>query len=174
MSTATEVRLDKFIEADGPIEVWKSVWRKGFAPILSLPQLEALKRGLESNDPTLIQGATTNPPPLDCMGDWAVKSACAVAFCGWEKDKSTVNDLSVFFGRACYEADRLLGEPAACRWFFNYFDESPREVAFRDLLAEVNREIKLRESLASESDGRGRSPALCMVDSGRAIMGDVA
>jgi hypothetical protein len=47
----------------------------------------------------------------------------------------------------CFEADRLLGEPAACRWFLNAFDAWPRDVLIRDLLPEV--ELALAERVAS-------------------------
>ena len=43
-----------------------------------------------------------------------------------------------FFARCCFEADERLGEPAACRWFLNWFDDAPRDTMRRELLAEVD------------------------------------
>jgi hypothetical protein len=53
----------------------------------------------------------------------------------------TVSEVEEFFARACFETDQRLGEPAACRWFLNWYDETPREEMRRQLLAEVNRSL---------------------------------
>jgi hypothetical protein len=53
----------------------------------------------------------------------------------------TVAEVEEFFARACFETDQRLGEPAACRWFLNWYDETPREEMRRQLLAEVNRSL---------------------------------
>jgi hypothetical protein len=37
-----------------------------------------------------------------------------------------------------------LGEPAACRWLLNWFDEAPRDEMRRLLLAEVSRTLAQR------------------------------
>jgi hypothetical protein len=52
-------------------------WRKGVAPLLSGAALKALKTASEIDDPTLVQGVTTQPPPLPCVLDWPVEAACA-------------------------------------------------------------------------------------------------
>src|SRR5437773_12426778 len=110
------------------MESWRKVWRDGLAPQLSLHALQALRQGLLADDPRLQQGATTSPPPLQCVQDWPVEKACALAYCGWQGDgRETVAEVEEFFARACAEADLLLGEPAACRWFLNWFDETPRD-----------------------------------------------
>jgi hypothetical protein len=102
--------------------------------------LEALQRALVNDDPRLLQGATTSPPPLMCVQDWPVEAACGLGYCGWQGDGlETVAEVEEFFARACFEADQLLGEPAGCRWFLNWFDETPRADMRRLLLAEVNR-----------------------------------
>jgi hypothetical protein len=56
----------------------------------------------------------------------------------------TVAEVEEFFARVCFEADQRLGEPAACRWFLNWYDEAPRAEMRRLLLAEVNRALALR------------------------------
>jgi hypothetical protein len=122
------------------MESWRKVWREGMAPQLSPAGLEALRHALLTDDARLLQGATTTPPPLQCVQDWAVEAACALGFCGWQGEGlETVAEVEEFFARACYETDQLLGEPAACRWFLNWYDETPREEMRRQLLAEVNR-----------------------------------
>jgi hypothetical protein len=133
------------------MESWRKVWREGLAPQLSVAALEALRDGLLNDDPQLLQGATTTPPPLQCVQDWPVEAACVLGYCGWQGDGlETVAEVEEFFAQACYEADQRLGEPAACRWFLNWYDDTPRDEMRRLLLAEVNRTLVRR---AAESKG---------------------
>ena len=127
------------------MESWRKVWREGLAWQVSTAGLEALRRALVTDDPRLLQGATTTPPPLQCVQDWPVEGACALGFCGWQGDElTTVGEVEEYFARSCFEADQRLGEPAACRWFLNWFDETPRDEMRRQLLAEVNRALAQR------------------------------
>jgi hypothetical protein len=127
------------------MESWRLVWRDGFAPVLSTTGLESLRDALRGDDPRLTQGSTTTPPPLMCVQDWPVEAACALGFCGWQGDAlETVGQVEEFFARACCEADLRLGEPAACRWFLNWFDDTPRDEMRRQLLAEVELALKAR------------------------------
>ena len=138
------------------MESWRKVWREGIAPLLSLQGLLALEKGLTSDDARLVQGATTSPPPLQCVADWPCEGACAVGFCGWQGDGlETVAEVEEFFARMCFEIDRRLGEPAACRWFLNWFDDTPRDQMRKDLLAEVQRSLagRLAEEEAPDSNG---------------------
>jgi hypothetical protein len=129
------------------MESWRKVWQEGVAPLLSTPGLEALARALANDDARLLQGATTTPPPLQCVQDWPVEAACTIGYCGWQGDGlETVAEVEEYFARVCFEVDQALGEPAACRWFLNWFDETPREEVLRELLAEVNRELARRLS----------------------------
>jgi hypothetical protein len=133
------------------MESWRKVWRDGLAPHLSTAGLEALRRALLADDGRLVQGATTVPPPLMCVQDWPVEAACVLGFCGWQGDGlETVGEVEEFFARMCFEADKALGEPAACRWFLNWFDETPRAEARQELLAEVNRTLAQRFLPADE------------------------
>src|ERR1700730_6525188 len=68
---------------DGPMESWRNVWREGVAPLLSLESLGSLRQGLVDNVGRLLQGATTTPPPLQCVQDWPVEAACILRYCGW-------------------------------------------------------------------------------------------
>jgi hypothetical protein len=129
------------------MESWRKVWREGLAPLLSTAGLQALRRGLADDDVRLLQGATTTPPPLQCVQDWPVEAACALGYCGWQGEGlETVAEVEEFFARMCFEIDLRLGEPAGCRWFLNWFDETPRAEMRRELLGEVNRALALRRA----------------------------
>lgn len=109
------------------MESWKIVWRNGLAPLLSDKHLKALEKGLDEDDPNLVQGCTTTPPPLQCVVEWPVEAACALGYCGWKGDELiTVSEVEEFFARMCFEIDQKIGEPAGCRWFLNWFDDTPR------------------------------------------------
>ncbi len=130
------------------MESWKKVWRDGVEPLLSIEGLQALHQGLATDDGRLLQGATTTPPPLACVQDWPVEGACALGYCGWVGDGlETVGEVEEFFARMCFEIDQRLGEPAGCRWFLNWFDETPRDEMRELLLAEVDRSIQLRREV---------------------------
>jgi hypothetical protein len=133
------------------MESWRKVWREGLAPLLSTSGLQALRRGLADDDNRLVQGTTTTPPPLVSVQDWPVEAACALGYCGWQGEGlETVAEVEEFFARMCCEIDHRLGEPAGCRWFLNWFDETPREEMRRELLAEVNRALAQRRADAED------------------------
>jgi len=127
------------------MESWRLVWRDGFVPLLSTAALQSLRDGLAKDDPRLTQGSTTTPPPLMCVQDWPVEGADCLGYCGWQGEGlETVGEVEEFFARACYECDQRVGEPAACRWFLNWFDDAPRDEMRRDLYAECVRAIAER------------------------------
>ena len=135
------------------MDSWRKVWREGLVPQISTAGLEALRAALHSDDPQLLQGATTSPPPLQCVQDWPVDGACALGYCGWRGDGlETVAEVEEFFARMCFEIDQRMGEPAACRWFLNWFDDTPRPEMRQHLLAEVQRELARRLSDEDEAD----------------------
>lgn len=127
------------------MENWRKVWRVGVHPLLSVEQLEMLRDALVNDDPRMLQGATTTPPPLMCVQDWPVEAACLLGLCGVVEHggfgTAVVADVEESFGRLCYNIDRTLGEPAGCRWLLNWFDDTPRDEMRRHLLQEVNRSI---------------------------------
>jgi hypothetical protein len=134
------------------MESWRKVWREAVAPVLSTSSLEAVRRGLAKDDPRLLQGATTSPAPLQCVQDWPVEGACLIGYAGWQAEGlESVGEVEEFFARMCFEIDHRLGEPAGCRWFLNWYDETPRADMRRLLLAEVNR------ALADRADDYERS-----------------
>jgi hypothetical protein len=131
------------------MDSWRKIWRDGFAPLLSTTGLQALKNALREDDGRLLQGATTSPPPMMCVQDWPVEATCAIGFCAWQGEGlETVGEVEEFFARACHEADTRLGEPAACRYFLNWFDDTPRDQMRRLLLEEVEFALSQRFPVA--------------------------
>lgn len=129
------------------MESWRLGWRQGFAKVLPTKGLERLAEALRTDDLRLTQGSTTTPPPLMAVQDWSVEAACPVTFAAAEEfDGITVGEAEEGFARACFNVDQELGEPAACRWLLNWIDDTPRDEMRRELLAEVELELKRRDS----------------------------
>lgn len=128
-----------------PMSSWEYVLRKGFAPNLSEKCLTVLLVALKIDDQTLMQGCTTQPPPLMCVQDWPCEGGCGIGYMGWKgEDLKTVGDIEEFFANMCYQADLLLGEPAACRWFLNWFDDTPRDRMRAELIPVLESILKER------------------------------
>jgi hypothetical protein len=140
------------------MEPWRNTWRVGLAPLLSLEQLRVLRQGLLNNDPRIIQGATTEPPPIQALQDWEVEKCDALCF-GFAfegvgadaKSDKTVAEVEEWFARSCFQIDQALGEPAGCRHFLNWWDEKPRELVFEELLLEVT--VLIDQRLEEGIDG---------------------
>jgi hypothetical protein len=134
------------------MESWRRAWREGFGKVLPLDGLKSLAEALRVDDERLHQGATTTPPPLMCVEDWPCEGADAI---GWTKFKGdtrvTVGEVERHFQKMCFDADTSLGGPAECRWFLNWFDDTPRDAMRRELLAEVERSIREREGVSCGS-----------------------
>lgn len=133
-----------------PTEVapaWIQAWR-AFVPSLPARGLEALAQALRNDDSRLLQGATTEPPPLECVRAWPVEGACAVTYTGWQDGLQTVEEAEEFFGRACMECDERLHVPAGCRFFLNWFDETDRDEMRRLLLPEVEAVLAERATIS--------------------------
>jgi len=131
------------------MHAWQIVWRRGIAPSLSTAALTALRDGLESDDRALIQGGTTNPPPLECLKDCPVTAACPLSYAGWKGDGlATVGEVEEYFARLCARADEALGEPAAIRHFLNHVDDVERATMRAELLAEVALALGARQQAA--------------------------
>lgn len=127
------------------MESWRRVWREGIAPLLSTKSLEALRRGLESNSPCILQGVTSQPPSLTYYANEKVEACCALSYCGWQGEGlETVAEVEEFFARMCYEIDQRMGEPAAVRYFLGWFDEQPRDIVFKALIEECQKALDIR------------------------------
>ncbi len=136
---------------------WREVWRDGLAPVLSTAGLEALGSGLKGGDERILQGTTTRPPPVQCVGDWPVEAACVIGYCGWRGERlETVAEVEDYFKRTCFEIDRRLNEPGACRWFLNWYDDTPWDEMRRLLAAEVDRVLVERLGVCVDENGLDR------------------
>lgn len=125
-------------------------WREGFAPLASIDGLFSLALALRADDPRLSQGSTTTPPPLMSVADWPCEGCDAIAWLGWQGGKgpaNTVGEVEEFFARACFEADQKLGEPAACRYFLNWYDDTPRNEMRSSFYGEVIVELAKRSKV---------------------------
>lgn len=133
------------------METWRQVWRDGFVPIIPLDSLKFLRDAVARDDSRLTQGSTTTPPPLMCVADWPVEAACALGYCGVNEfggfGTAKVGQVEEIFAKLCFQADQRLGEPAACRHFLNWFDDTPRDEMRREMLAELTLAIEQREKL---------------------------
>ncbi len=149
------------------MESWRKVWREGIVPQLTMEGLQSLKEALQRDDPRLVQGATTTPPPLLCVRDWPCEAACLIGWCGAERyggllpyptfsetvaydgqkarEVATVGQVEEYFARACHECDQAINEPAGVRWLLNWFDETPRDEMIAQLLPEVEWALKTKE-----------------------------
>ena len=121
------------------MEKWRRVWRVGLVPHISHSGLLALRTALVQDDPRLVQGRVSIPPPLDAIRACAIEGACALGYCGWRGEGlSSVGRVLDFYCRICELADGEFNEPAACRYFLKWFDDTPRADMRRELLIEVN------------------------------------
>jgi hypothetical protein len=129
------------------LQAWQHVWRKGIVPQLTVAGLEGLKKALEENRRSLLTGATTFPPPLQCMQNEPVEGCCPLCYAlldGNRPEYVSVGALEERFAEACFRADQLCGEPGAIRWFLNAIDEWSRPELLQNLLREVNRTLAQR------------------------------
>jgi hypothetical protein len=128
-------------------EIWKLIWVKAIAPLLDDRQIDLLAEAIERDDPRLLQGATTTPPPLACVQDWPADKCCALSFTGMAAGLKTVGEIEEYFARMCFEIDQRWGEPAACRYFLNWYDETPREIALPRLARACRETLAQRQAL---------------------------
>lgn len=136
-----------------PTQEWQRVLRDGFFPVLPTAALEAVAQAIRDDDQRLVQSTTSVPPPLMCVQDWPCEGGCFLGYCGTVEaggfGAATVGDVEEFFARACFDCDTRLGEPAACRHFLNWFDDTPRPAMLAALLPEVDAELERRKAVQS-------------------------
>lgn len=133
------------------MESWKLVLRNGFLWQWSTERLEAALVLLVADSPKLAQGSTTSPPPLLSTQDWPLEACDLVAFCSIDDPfEATVGEAEEGFAKACFDADQKLGEPAACRWLLNAYDDTPRGEMWGQLIAELKAEVERRQPIELE------------------------
>lgn len=128
------------------MEKWRQVWRDGIAPNLPTDGLRALLKALVEDDQALVQGIACSPPALDDFQRTLVIAACAISYAGWRSGIRTVGGVKKFISGICDVVDKKFEEPAASRYFTNWFDSSPREIMRRELIPEVRLEISKRDA----------------------------
>lgn len=128
------------------MELWRTTFRERVAPCMETPALTALLKAVVEDDPRLLQGATTTPPPLQCVQDWPVEAACAIGYGGWQgMGLETIAEVEEYFARKCFDFDQIPSfEPAACRYFLNWYDDTPREEMRQELSIELRRTLAER------------------------------
>ena len=137
------------------MDSWRRVFRGGFSPLLSFQQLVLLRDALLSDDQRLLQGATCQPPPIQALADWPCEAACLFGYCGVVElggfGKAVVSETEEFFARMAFDIDAAMGEPSACRFLLNWYDDTPRDEMRAELLPEVERELAARTGLLPET-----------------------
>lgn len=132
------------------IEPWRRVWRDGLGPQFSPTSLVILRGGLLQDDPRLLQRATAHPEPSPLFSADAIEGCCALGFGAWQSGAlQRIGDLATFFNHLCSTADDRLGELAGCRYFLDWYDQTPRPVMRHELLGEVNRLLNDRRDIAA-------------------------
>lgn len=126
------------------------VLREGVLPQYPTEALERTLELLRADDPKWIQGATTTPPPLQCVEDWPVEGCCFITLMAWmaefHGDTPTVKEAEERFARVCHYTDVAVNELAGCRWFLNWHDETPRDEVRATLIRELDAEIHRRQT----------------------------
>jgi len=146
-------------------EPWRKTFRRGILPALwemaggRLGYVKALRAVehylLGDDDGTLCQGNTTEAlgdsfsvRDYPGRGDRPCDGACFVGYLVWKgglvktkAERATINEVEEGFAQMCFLTDKHMGEPAACRWFLNWFDETPMSSVRQPLLREVMRAL---------------------------------
>lgn len=126
-----------------PLAGWQVAFRQGVAPQLSTAALERLADGLLGDDPALVQGWTTEPPPVEhCLDEYAT-GGCLLCY-GLMADfdgPPLVADLAGRFGDVCRRCDEALGLPGAVGYLLRAWDDLPRAEARALFRAEVERTL---------------------------------
>lgn len=120
------------------MSAWQTVFRKGIAPQLSTAGLLALRLAIEEDDPALMQGFTVCPLPVPGQYEHEPTEADPIAYAIWRGEGlRTVREVEDRFAAVMFECDQMLGEPAACRWWTNWVDQTDRAEMRTALLVEV-------------------------------------
>jgi hypothetical protein len=126
------------------VEPWRRILRDGLLRSLTDAELHALRRGLADDDPALLQGMMTLPPPMEILGDWQVEGADLLAYPGWRgRELKTVKEVEERAWALCSAIDARLGDGAA-KELLGWYDATPRPDVIHTLLGETERELMIR------------------------------
>ena len=126
------------------MESWRRILRDGLLRSLTYADPQALRRGLVDDDPALLQGMMTIPPPLECLHDWQVEGADLLAYPAWRaRGLVTVKEVEECAWALCSAIDARLGDGAA-KELLGWHDAAPRPDVRHTLLGEVERELMMR------------------------------
>ncbi len=119
----------------------KQVLIDGFFPQIGTDSLRELLRLCRTDNPALVQGT-------NCLWqEWSETSqlkTCAIGSVAVAEGNLDPDQIENRFAELCAGADSRIGEYAACRWFLNWHDETPREAMLSALASEIEAEIKRR------------------------------
>jgi hypothetical protein len=102
-------------------------------------------RALATDDPALIQGQASIPPPLECVSGWQMETADLIGWVGWRsRGLKTVGEVVEFAWQTCLAIDARLGEPGAVKHLLRWYDQTARAEMRAALQTEVDRELALR------------------------------
>lgn len=129
------------------IEEWRRVLREGIFPQYSIRALEALRHGLVMNDPDLIQGKICEPDPLYGLVE-KTDQACLLCYGPWKSFDvdDSVGAIEGLYVQICFECNRIFRAELAPA-FIGWWDDTPREIAIVELLAEVELELANRSGI---------------------------
>jgi hypothetical protein len=120
------------------LKPWQKAFREEIAPHLSEKTLAVLRKGLDEDDPRLVQGTTVSPHPSGPIGSRGRTTpptgACALGYCGWQGEGlNSVGDVWDFFGKFRNEVDDY-----ALNDFVSFFDSNERHMVFAALSSEID------------------------------------
>jgi hypothetical protein len=128
-----------------PAEEWRRVWRLGLAPLLGTPGLLALRDGLRRFDQGVRVAETVLPPCIPETRDWPCEGACVLGYAVWKGESlKTLGEVLDRFRLVLAECDRRLGKARAAEAFLTALDAWPYERLRRNLLPEVELELRRR------------------------------
>ncbi len=128
------------------MESWIQAWRDGIAPLLPIEGLMALEKSLMENDPTLIQRTTILRTPYSESNK--VEYACLIGYAGWRgKNLHTAEEVIKFFDEICLQCELKTNDEFAFCSFLDTYDEWKRTEMIKNMLPEIQAEIKKRTTI---------------------------
>jgi hypothetical protein len=99
---------------------------------------------------------------MECVLDWPAVGRCPICWLACRQSGAErVGEAEERFAVACFRADELLGQPAGCRYFLNWVDDSPREEMRRGLIEEIDRVLAERRHARTHCDECGTALRPC-------------